>query len=70
MKAFRAYFDFDDYLSEAAGASSRVTMFTGISEIGNSKSPNGKYYDLQGRSVDSSQLKKGLYIVNGKMVIK
>ena len=48
---------------------------TGISEIENTKSSNSKYYDLQGRRVNSqfsifnSQLNKGLYIVNGKKVM-
>ncbi len=56
----------------------------GINEIVNSKSSNGQWYDLQGRKVASqpstavansqfsvlnSQLKKGLYITNGKKVL-
>ena len=41
---------------------------TGI--VGNKREPitNNCYYDLQGRKVNG-QLKKGLYIVNGKKVI-
>lgn len=40
---------------------------TGISEVENSKSVNGKYYDLQGRRVVKAQ--KGLYIMDGKKVL-
>ena len=86
MKAFRAYFDFTDYLAEAEGASSRIAMHViddGGETTGNSATLNEKgemrnessVYDLQGRRVSesvirNSELKKGLYIVNGKKVIK
>lgn len=40
---------------------------TGISEMVNSKSDNGKLYDLQGREV--TEPAKGLYIKNGKKYI-
>lgn len=44
------------------------TQPTGISEIVNSKSSNRKWFDLQGRRV--AQPKKGLYIVNGKKIVR
>ena len=74
MKAFRAYFDFaDDHVAQ-----SRIQMAsdepTAINEIVNSKTVNGKYYDLQGRQIvnrksSNRELPKGLYIVNGKKVV-
>ena len=39
---------------------------TGIYSIESGVSINGNCYDLTGRRVDNSQLKKGVYIVNGK----
>ena len=41
---------------------------TAISQIINSKSSNGEMYDLSGRRV--SKATKGIYIVNGKKVVK
>lgn len=72
MKAYRAYFDFYDVLSDIENAG--VKMFldidgeqTHIGEIVNDKSSNGKWFDLCGRNV--RQAEKGLYIVNGKKVM-
>ncbi len=67
MKAFRAYFDFDD----DQVAASRIRMAfdettTGISEIGNGNTGN-YVYDLQGRRVE--KLSGGIYIKNGKKVV-
>lgn len=79
MKAFRGYFDFTDYLAEAEGASSRIAIMfdngTGIHDNKRETINNDRYYDLQGRRVSesvirNSEMKKGLYIVNGKKVIK
>jgi arabinan endo-1,5-alpha-L-arabinosidase len=42
---------------------------TGIEQIVNRPSVNGKYYDLQGRPVSTPQ-RKGIYILNGKKVIR
>lgn len=49
----------------------------GISEIENDRSSDGKYYDLQGRQLSTSnaqpsapRLQKGIYIENGKKVVK
>ena len=81
MKAFRAYFDFVDYLAEAEGASSRITMSfdNTTTDIVNVEHPavtiGHSVYDLQGRQIVNGKLvnrkyAKGLYIVNGKKVIK
>ena len=82
MKAFRAYFDFDDYLPEANEAAAKVrytingapTAIEGIAA--GEYAQDGAVYDLSGRrlSVSSassvhSVLPKGMYIVNGKKVI-
>ena len=71
MKAFRAYFDFEDYLPEAESASSRITMNfiddepTGISNI--SHPTNSRYYDLQGRQIEKPG--KGVYVRDGRKVV-
>jgi hypothetical protein len=80
MKAFRAYFDFKDELSDkSAGVSNaKISMFfdetTGISDI-NTKTKvdsdavyniNGQYV---GKNIDLNKLPKGVYIINGKKKI-
>ncbi len=80
MKAFRAYFDFYDKLTDkSAGVSNaKISMFfdetTGISDI-NTKTKvdsdavyniNGQYV---GKNVDMNTLPKGVYIINGKKKI-
>ena len=70
MKAFRAYFDFDDVL--ASVDASRIVLSlnnetSGISQIENKAMKNENVFDLQGRRV--SQPQKGLYIKGGKKVI-
>lgn len=73
IKAFRAYFDFMDVLSEIENASSRVVMKwndeqpTGISEIKHETQKNSQYYDLSGRRVVRPN--KGVYIVDGKKTV-
>lgn len=42
---------------------------TGISEILNSKSGDGSFYDLSGRKVTQAAAKRGLYIRNGRKYI-
>ena len=82
MKAYRAYFDFYDVLTEVEEAySSRIAMTfsdgttTGIRGITNDELRiTNAVYDLQGRRVSesgiqNSELRKGLYIVNGKKVV-
>ena len=73
MKAFRAYFDFYDILSEVEEAGAPVfksfgdEVSTGISESSREAVGSGRYYNLQG--VEVVHPRKGLYIVNGKKVI-
>ena len=80
MKAFRAYFDFYDVLTEVEDEyTSRIMMSfddestTGIDAQRLMDNGHQGVYDLQGRRLDSagsgSSLKKGLYIVNGKKVV-
>lgn len=73
LKGMRAYFQ--------VPVNANVTLFidgeaTGIAEVrGKMEDGRGEVYDLQGRKANSqfslfnSQLKKGLYIVNGKKLI-
>ena len=84
MKAFRGYFELYDVLTEAESAGSRITLSFDGEVTGIRKSPEtlapaesepmGKVYDLHGRKVNrqslvNGQLKKGLYIVNGKKIV-
>ena len=70
MKAFRACFWFSDILPTANAA--RISMSfdetTGISENENGKMINDEYYNLQGQRVTAPV--KGIYIHNGKVIIK
>ena len=84
MKAFRGYFDLKDVLTEVEEAEARISFIfdnseaTGISATLNDNGEmtnDNAVYDLQGRRVSesviqNSKLRKGLYIVNGKKVIK
>ena len=70
MKAFRAYFDFDDVLPEAENS---VKMYfnkdgepTRINELMPETSDDA-IFDLAGRKVEKAG--KGIYIVNGKKVL-
>ena len=75
MKAFRAYFDFYDVLTdvEASGAkiifvvNDEVSDIVGVSALDN---VNGDVFTVQGirvgKNIDMKHLPKGLYIVNGK----
>jgi len=69
MKAYRAYFEFDDVLTALDEAGARITMIdsetTGITEY-RGKMSDDTYYDLQGRKVESPR--KGVYIVNGSKI--
>ncbi len=71
MKAFRAYFDFDDYMPEAEPSSAPIYISfknetTGIRNI-NMAGETDSYYDLQGRRIETPS--KGLYIKNGRKVV-
>ena len=63
------------YYNEQGTLRGVVSSTTGINKVVTDKSSNGPVYDLQGRKVNgqwsmvNGQLKKGLYIVNGKKVI-
>lgn len=72
MKAFRAYFDFVDYLEEAEAAGAPVLVSfnentTGINNVKVETPCDNRYYNLNGQQVE--QPTKGLYIKNGKKVI-
>lgn len=69
MKAFRAYFEFEDVLSSVDGSATiRMSMdreLTGISDV-LQEAPANTYYDLQGRRV--LRPSKGVYIYQGKKI--
>lgn len=72
IKAFRAYFDFEDVLASVESSAPLFISFmntTGINEMNiNEKiKSDGNYYDMQGRKVASPQ--KGLYILNNKKIV-
>lgn len=75
MKAFRAYFDFYDVLTEVEEAGAKINMVvdgetTDIVGIATRQAINGDVYNLQGlhvgQDIDLRLLPKGIYIVNGK----
>lgn len=71
MKAFRAYFEFLDVLSEVDNAGVKMYVNiddeeTGIENV--NVNDNNMIYDLSGRRV--SKVQKGIYIINGKKVMK
>lgn len=73
MKAFRAYFDFDDVLTEVENAAIRMFVNidgeeTRIENLNVNDNLNNTIYDLSGRRVSKTQ--HGVYIVNGKKVLK
>jgi len=74
MKGYRAYFDFYDVLSEVELSSARISMafdetITGVEGLKNSRMERlNTYYNLAGQRV--AQPSKGLYIVDGKKVVK
>lgn len=72
VAANRAYLHFDSSYKPGSGAPMMLVFdneTTGISEIETMRNvENEIFFDLQGRKV--AQLTKGLYIVNGKKVIK
>lgn len=71
MKAFRAFFSFLDILTEVEDAGVKMVVNiddeeTGIENV--NVNDNSMIYDLSGRHVYKAQ--KGVYIVNGKKVLK
>jgi len=80
MKAFRAYFDFQDELTDkSAGVSNaKISFFvdetTGISDIkSKTKVDSDAVYNINGqyvgKNIDMNTLPKGVYIINGKKKI-
>ena len=72
MKGFRAYFYVPSKVSAAALNINFDGETTGINSIETEAAVNGKVYNLNGQYVGNSLngLKKGIYVVNGKKVIK
>lgn len=72
MKGFRAYFMVPKGSSAAALNINFDGETTGINDIETEATVNGKVYNLNGQYVGNSLngLKKGIYVVNGKKVIK
>ena len=72
MKGFRAYFMVPSGASAAAININIDGETTGINSIETEATVNGKVYNLNGQYVGNSLngLKKGIYVVNGKKVIK
>ena len=72
MKGFRAYFMVPSGASAAAININIDGETTGINNIETEATVNGKVYNLNGQYVGNSLngLKKGIYVVNGKKVIK
>lgn len=72
MKGFRAYFMVPSGTSAAAININIDGETTGINNIETNAAVNGKVYNLNGQYVGNSLngLKKGIYVVNGKKVIK
>ncbi len=77
MKAFRAYFEFEDVLANVGGSDVKMNInvdgeATNIVDLilptaGNVYSVDGMFY---GNNVNFDRLPKGTYIVNGKKVFK
>lgn len=83
MKAFRAYFDFDDVLTEDEedpSAAPAISLFIANGEITKIETrtmreiETGRVYNLAGQYIgeieDMNQLPKGIYIVNGKKIVR
>ena len=77
MKAFRAFFEFYDELENKAAAKSRIAFDfnddpTAIQGIGRSIASDSRIYSLRGQNMGEKmdKLPKGVYIVNGKKVVK
>ena len=76
IKGFRGYFVFDEYLTKLDEANSKINIvFDGdATAIGNINKQNATedIYSVSGMNVgkDASRLQRGVYIMNGKKVVK
>ena len=76
MKGFRAYFQLKGEAAQAPLQSLVMNFSEGATGIisatlnDSAEGTNGEYYDLQGRRIEGQPTQKGVYIVNGKKVIK
>jgi hypothetical protein len=71
IKGFRAYFQVKGQAAEARSFALNLGGdATGIVDIKREPITNNRYYDLQGRKVSGNAAKKGVYVVNGKKVVK
>lgn len=76
IKAFRCWFELDAVLDKETDFGANVTFFiddeaTEISLTPNAPVAESGIYDLQGRKMNGNvQLPKGIYILNGKKVVK
>lgn len=73
MMAYRAYFTLNDVLTDITGASVKMMISidgeeTGYENVNVNDNLNNTIYDLSGRRVNKAQ--KGVYIVNGKKILK
>lgn len=76
IKGFRGYFTFRDILTKVDEASAKVIMYfddevTSIENI-NNEGLNGNIYSVGGQymGTNTNRLQRGVYIVNGKKVVK
>lgn len=76
MKGLRAYFDIYDVLSKVEDAGAKVNIVfdgdaTGIANV-EKQATNDKIYSVGGQymGTDASRLQRGVYIMNGKKVVK
>jgi hypothetical protein len=76
-KAFRAYFELFDVLSSVDNAGAKISfifdgMPTSIQGVSTLKEDNDDIYSVSGMNVgkDANRLQRGVYIVNGKKVVK
>ncbi len=71
MKAFRAYFTFEENLSSVASSRIKFTLSDGDTQteiqIPELMPNDGEYYDLKGQRVETPS--KGIYIKDGKKVV-
>ena len=74
IKAFRGWFALDAVLDKETDFGVKFNFFldgqpTHIDEMVNGQSSNGKWYDLSGRKLTQPRT-KGVYVIDGKKVIK